>query len=263
MTKSSARETKKILVTRSLHQANEFCMKIKECNFEPVILPLIKVTPVLDTTEVEKTLKNINKYSWIIFTSKNGVNSFFDFLSRFNYKLGNPKFACVGDKTEQELNKYGFSSTFIPTKFHAEAFVAEVFNYITMSDYVLVVKGSIARKVIPEALKENKINFDEVIVYDTVTDNSKKHDLLNLLENKEIDIITFTSPSAIESFKELTVGLNTDELLKNVKIAVIGPSSKKSAIENGYNPEIMPSKYTLDGMLNEIENEFLRSVKND
>ena len=64
----------------------------------------------------------VNDYDWIIFTSVNGVNQFFDNFSKFDdiRSLGNIKIAAIGSETAKKPNKYGLKVNLIPKKFIAE-----------------------------------------------------------------------------------------------------------------------------------------------
>ena len=64
---------KRILVTRPRTQADSFVDGLKAVGFEPIYFPVIEIHPIEDNPELDRALKNINKYDWVVFTSVNGV----------------------------------------------------------------------------------------------------------------------------------------------------------------------------------------------
>jgi len=76
---------KRILVTRACHQSGALSQLLSEQGAEPIQLPSIDIRPVADSTELEQAISNIKRYQWIIFTSTNGITSFWQLLT--NLKL--------------------------------------------------------------------------------------------------------------------------------------------------------------------------------
>ena len=71
---------RRILITRARHQASTLSQMLAERGAEPVELPTIEIQPITDSTDLDKAISNIKCYQWIIFTSVNGVSTFWQRL---------------------------------------------------------------------------------------------------------------------------------------------------------------------------------------
>ena len=70
---------------------------------------------------------------------------------------------------------------------------------------------------------------------------------LKKLENKEINVLTFTSSSTVKNFMTL-LGDNR-ELLAPIKIVCIGPITADTARELGLKVDAVAQHYTIDGLV--------------
>lgn len=128
----------------------------------------------------------------LIFTSVNGVKSFFDngfepnedFTSK-NYN----KIYCVGEKTKRELRKNGFGTFKVLknaemlSKFIIENCVHEKFVHFC---------GNLAIDVLDRELPLQNISYKKVTVYET--------EELNPIITEKYHAIVFFSPSGVRSF---------------------------------------------------------------
>ncbi|NAP01174.1 uroporphyrinogen-III synthase, partial [Halomonas sp. MG34] len=105
---------KNILVTRGAEQANLFADKITQPGGNPVVVPLLEI--VCKETEVTwEVLRNLSQYDWILFTSANGVDCFFELRKKLESSSSiSAKIATVGEKTSSALKQYGYEETFTP-----------------------------------------------------------------------------------------------------------------------------------------------------
>ena len=155
----------------------------------------------------------------LIFTSQNAVQSFL--LNPKSAELKTKNVFCVGLKTKILLSENGFNV--IAYTGYAED-LAEIITLIYANESYTFFSGNLRRDTLPEALKEAKIKFNEIKVYDTTLTPQKI--------KTAVEAILFFSPSGIESYlKENTIkkeicfciGTTTASALegitKNIKIA--------------------------------------------
>ena len=90
---------KKILITRSKDNSENVFKLLEEKGAEVFYVPTIKIVPVDDYSDFRRALIDINKYSFIIFTSINAVNFFFEKAKDID--LSKLLVAAVGKKTAQ------------------------------------------------------------------------------------------------------------------------------------------------------------------
>ncbi|KKB35108.1 uroporphyrinogen-III synthase [Bacillus thermotolerans] len=243
---------KSILVTRPKGQAASFVDRIEAVGGTVHLVPLIAFRSFEDDRKAER-LKQLHTYDWIVLTSKNGVDFFFDHLERagIEWKEIRSRFAVIGPKTEAALKKYGFKAEYIPDKFSADQFVKEISAGRFKTQRVLIPKGNLARAVIAKALREAGMTAEEWIVYETFFPEREKERLIRLLQREKLDVITFTSPSSVRHFME-TVQLVSDGSISHSLIACIGPVTKQEAEKLGLRIDICPEVYTTDALVEEM-----------
>ena len=105
-----------IISTQPGNQAEKLAGLIISNDVDFISMPLIKTKPFELNKEIQDTIKNIDLFNWIIFTSKKGVTSFFKLLGDFNFpynKMKELKFAVIGDSTAKELENLGLKANYI------------------------------------------------------------------------------------------------------------------------------------------------------
>ncbi|AJH17925.1 MULTISPECIES: uroporphyrinogen-III synthase [Bacillus] len=236
---------KTVLITRAQHQAKQMSVAVKERSGIPLEIPLLRMEGT-SHRQIQHIAGQLHSYDWVIFTSKNGVAFFLDGLeTKIPLTI---KIAAVGVKTKLELEKRGYQVHFVPTSFVAETFAEEFLKELSGNERILFPKGNLARDVIPVKLREFGVFLDELIVYGTKVNVEKKQELITALKLGEVNIITFTSPSTVDSFVRLLEGTNWREWTKKCTIACIGPITEKEA-NLYFSHVIVPKEYTVEALL--------------
>lgn len=240
---------KKILITRARSQASKLNKKLSELGADCVEIPAIKIVEPTDNYKVvDSAIDKINEYDFIIFTSENGVSSFFKRLRIKNLdsrSLSNAKIAAIGSTTAESLSKYGIIADFVPKEFIAEAIV-DLLKDIVKDKKILIPRAEEAREILPQKLIEYGAKVEIVPVYKTIS--AIKDDV----KLDDIDLVTFTSSSTVKNLLN-TVGAET---LKNKKTAAIGPVTAATLKDFGIEVNIIAEEYTIDGLVNAIFNYF-------
>ncbi len=246
---------KRIVVTRARKQASDMVSRLSALGADCLEFPAIKIMPPEDFQSLDAAIANLSEYNWLIFTSVNGVEMFFDRLFA-NQKdaraLGHIRTASIGPATAERLLAYGVSSDIIPESYHAES-VVEAFKNIPVKDArVLLPRAAEARPVLPEELAKMGARVDEIITYHTVLADDKQAGLIEALSAKNVDMITFTSSSTVTNFKSLLPAERFEELVDGVAVAAIGPITADTARKNGFSVDLEAEKYTIPGLCDAI-----------
>src|SRR6266568_4761385 len=69
---------KRIVVTRSRKQASALSGKLRALGAQVIELPTIRTEPPSDLREFAELVQEAHMYDWVVFTSANGVDAFFD-----------------------------------------------------------------------------------------------------------------------------------------------------------------------------------------
>ena len=243
----------KIIVTRSRTQASKLVDLLEYHGAEAIELPTIKIEDPDDLDAVDECIERIDEYRWIIFTSTNGVQYFFKRFFALNKDirdLGKIKIACMGSATGEEVEKFHLKVDFIPSKYASENFTDEFLStYNVKGRNILLARTDIATQHLEKELIIGNANVTSLTVYKTLQENSLTPDILSMIENNEIDWVTFTSSSTARNFFNMYKGD------KNFKIASIGPVTTETVKEYGYCVDIQAQEYTIPGLVESLLNQ--------
>jgi uroporphyrinogen III methyltransferase/synthase len=241
----------RVLVTRPRHQASKLAEMLRARGAEPVIASVIRVEPIPIAADRLRALMS-ESWDWVVFTSANGVTSFRDHLlsaGRDWRALGGAKLAAIGPGTADALMASGLRVDFVPSSAIAES-LAEELPAASDGTRVLLPRAQEARDVLPDALRRRGAAVEVLPVYRTVPDEQGLSLLRTALGDDGVDVVTFTSSSAVRSLVD-AVGT---EPLSNCAIASIGPITSATAREHGLRVDIEAEEHTLRGLLSALEN---------
>jgi len=250
---------KKILITRAREQSREFTARLKKLGAEVIEFPTIEIVPPLSWKNVDRAISQLKSYDWIIFTSANGVNFFFQRLKergKSRRSFSSSKVCAIGPATGQQLKKKGAQVDYIPKEFVAESILRGFKRMGIEGKQILLARAKKARDVLPEGLKKMGATVDVVEVYRTVKPKGGAMRLKRLLEKKEVDVITFTSSSTVSHFIYLLKKEELKKLLSGIAIACIGPVTAKTARQCGMQVQIQPKQYTTPDLTKAITEYF-------
>jgi uroporphyrinogen III methyltransferase/synthase len=253
----------KVLITRPRDQAGSFACALAAAGFEPVFFPVIEIRPFEENVALDRAIAKLGCYDWIVFTSVNGVDAFFERLpspclrhpSPFQGEGTGVRVAAIGPKTAHSLLSHGVTPDFVPDEYIAEAILPGLGDLC--GRWVLLPRAEIARKALPEAIAAAGGVAHEIAVYQTVPAEPDQEGLAALKSG--VDAVTFTSPSTVENFIELIrrSGLDPLHLPGNPKIACIGPITQKAAEEAGFLGLVVAEEYTTEGLVNLLHNSII------
>ncbi|MDY6903936.1 MAG: uroporphyrinogen-III C-methyltransferase [Thermodesulfobacteriota bacterium] len=247
---------KRIVVTRARPQASEFMKLLSGLGAACIPCPTIRVVPPDDYTGLDKSLDQLSTYDWLIFTSVNGVDFFFKRLYQKGLDaraLGHFKTAVIGPATEKRLAGQGINSDIVPENYRAESVVAAFQSEDVKGKRILLPRAAEARPILPEELSKMGALVDEIPVYFTRQEDTSGN-LLPALENREVDMVTFTSSSTVTNFRNLLPAdkAAADRLMTGVRIAAIGPITADTARKAGFDVHISADTYTIAGLADAI-----------
>lgn len=246
---------KRVLVTRSREQASVLSEAIEALGGEPFEFPTISVVEPEDYAPLDQAIKELNSYKWVIFTSVNGVKSFFQRLSHHRKdirELCSARLCAIGPKTKEALENYGLLVETVPGEYRAEEIVEALRGKVGAGERILLPRADIARKVLPEALDKMGAVVTEVTAYRTVIGGGNGAGVKEMLEQGEIQMVTFTSSSTVRNFVKLLDAPDLKGLLEAVTVACIGPITAGTARELGVKVDVMAKEYTIEGLVKAI-----------
>ncbi len=262
----------RILNTKAKSSAQSLSNELKANGAIAIDIPLIHVGPPDSWQDFDNEFRCVEKYEWIIFASSNAVESTMSRCSELGLseKLKTLKLACVGSSTASCLEEYGLSANLVPANFIAESLV-EAFPLPTSENKnkVLWPRTNIGRKFLKEALEEKGWQVTIVNAYKTSgpeDSHSAAKELKQLLENKQLDVITISSSETARQLYEVLL-LATDQntealsvLIAPIKFAVIGPETAKTCMSLFGRVDIQARESSAQGLSNAIATHFSSST---
>src|SRR5205823_13008682 len=100
-------------------------------------IPTIKIVPPTKHEEIVEALSGLNAYDWLVFTSPNGVTSFFDYFFKAFQDLrdiGGVRIAAVGPATAAKLKELHLQVDLMPDEYVASKIAQALAEYETIEN---------------------------------------------------------------------------------------------------------------------------------
>ena len=250
----SSLKGKTVVVTRARSQSSEFMSLLEKTGAKSIPFPTIEIVSPDSWEECDTAIKNLASYDALILSSTNAVDKFFSRLENDSLELLKRKSVyVVGEKTKAVVEKYGISPVDPPAVFDGKHLAEKILSDDVSGKRFLAPKGNLGKSTIRCRLEEKGAVVDEAIVYKTVAPSiAEAENITRKFSQKEIDVITFFSPSAVENCAAIVPA----ELLNSAVIAVIGNATKQAAEEHQLNVSIVADPSTTGGMMESLEKYF-------
>jgi len=248
---------KRIVVTRTRKQAGALTAQLRALGADVFELPTIRIEPPTDLREFAELVQDAHGYDWIVFTSPNGVDAFFEIFYKLYddaREIGATKIAAIGPATAQRVRDFHLHVDLQPDEFVAESIVREFQKQGGVENLrILLARAEKARDVLPRELSKLGAIVDEAFAYRTVPETRDVTGARRRLLEEGADLITFTSSSTVENF--LALGLPWP---KGMQIASIGPITSKTATDHGLKIDIEARRHDIEGLVEAIRKFFVR-----
>ncbi|MGI4805366.1 MAG: hydroxymethylbilane synthase [Janthinobacterium lividum] len=211
-----------VFISRDLSTQSYFRKAVEKNGTVIEARSLIRTVPIITKLD-PYILRNID---WIFFTSKNGVEYFFNLQPQLPKKV---KFGVMGTGSENALRAFGHRADYVGESVDSAEVGAE-FAKLANGSTILFPAAEDPMRIIHQALSAETKNID-LPVYETVMEENA--------EASAAEVLIFTSPSNVEAYF-------ADNLLDvDQQVIAIGKSTGKKLSEIGV-------KYTLPFSPDEI-----------
>ncbi|MCB7129038.1 MAG: uroporphyrinogen-III C-methyltransferase [Candidatus Brocadiales bacterium] len=246
-----------VVVTRSRDQASDFARELEERGARVIEFPTIKITEPTDISPLDKAIRELSTFHWVVFTSVNGVEAFFRRLFHLGMdvrELKGVEICAIGPATAGEVRRYCLNVDCQPSKYVAEEVLEELKKRGDLKGKrILMPRADIARSFLPEELKKLGAEAVEVTAYCTVLAETGEKKLLERITAGEVDVVTFTSSSTVRNFVKIIGKENLARLNGKARFASIGPITTGTAEELGLNISKEAKEYTIPGLVKAVE----------
>jgi uroporphyrinogen III methyltransferase/synthase len=223
--------------------------------------------PPEDFQPLDDAIANVDRFTWIVFASANAVDAFMARLAAASLDLRalkNTKVCAVGTATGARLASAGLRADLIPREFRAESVVQALLAEGDVRGVrFLLPRADIGREVIADELRARGADVQEVVAYRTVVaelERDGEPDIYRMLLDGKIDVVTFTSPSAVRHFVRVFGADASADLLGSTVVASIGPVTAEAATQQQIKTTVMPKEYTTAALAQAIVEYFSEPV---
>ena len=222
----------------------------------------MKVEDHIEEAPMQAAYRNLPSYTWLVFTSANGVRLFFQGLFKDGRDcrcLGHVKFAVIGDGTGRELYGYGFNADYMPDTYCAKALADGLVHAVSPGDRLLIARSAGGSPILAQTLLNAGIHFDDIVLYEVTGQPSASFIPEEVMG---FDYITFASASGVRAFFDcLTQGGTGDKAVgiqgiaghpKDTKLVCIGAVTARELERQGYKADITAAQYHIEGLVKAI-----------
>lgn len=229
-----------ICITRSKEQSGPLRKQLLDLGAEVTEIHSIKIKP--DPGQLDPYSEKLSEYDFIVFTSVNAVEVFFNYLidNEIDVRTIKGEFAAIGPATLKAIKRYGIVTTVLAKHFVAEDLFVELKDCVYKGHKILLPTSSQARDYLKNNLEKCGALVDRV--------NTYSPELGIARENfDDADVVVFTSPSTFKNMVEI-VGLDK---IKEKSVVAIGPITEDEIRGYGIKPYVC-GKYSADAMVNTL-----------
>jgi uroporphyrinogen-III synthase len=241
---------RRILVTRAAHQAGKLSDGLRALGAEPVEVPVLEIGPPKSFAALDRALHQVPHYDWFLFTSANTVRAVITRALELGVDLAPARgahVAAVGEATAAALRAAGLEVTFVPESYVAESLVKGLAGKLAGKS-ILLARASVARDVIPNALREAGATVDVADAYRNLLPEEAP-DCLRAALSKSLDAATFTSSSSVMHLAEAAKKARIAFPLFAVPAVSIGPVTSQTLREHGWEPTAEADPHDIPGLV--------------
>ena len=254
---------KRILVTRPKDQGVDLVERLEAMGAEAIEAPMIRIEPPDDFGPMDEACARAGEFDWIVFSSANAVDAFMNRLlsgPRDLRALGGVRVCGVGPATAERLAHHGVKVDLTPPEYRAEALLRALTDRGSVKGLkILLPHADIGRELIADELRKQGADVTEVVAYRTVAvdaDRDGEPDVYRMLLEHRIDVVTFTSASAVRNIVRVLGVEPAVDLLASTVVACIGPVTAEAAAQANITTTIQPANYTIPALVDAIAKHF-------
>ncbi|MCA1991624.1 MAG: uroporphyrinogen-III C-methyltransferase, partial [Coleofasciculus sp. S288] len=172
---------KTVLVTRSAEQSSQFSDLLHQQGAQVIEMPALVICPPSSWDGLDHAIAHLSDFDWLILTSTNGVDYFFERLldrGKDARNLAGVKIAAVGKKTAVSLKARHLKPDFIPPNFVADSLIEHFPEPLTDKKILFPRVETGGRDVLVKELTARGANIVEVPAYQSACPSQISPDAL-------------------------------------------------------------------------------------
>jgi uroporphyrinogen III methyltransferase/synthase len=240
------------VVTRAPERAGPLIHELERAGAEVLKLPTMGSAAPVNCGPMNDVLHQIETFDAILFVSASAVRSTFKQSTILNKREQLRNFpgrliAAVGPVTAQSAVDHGIRIDFVAKGGTGESLVMELGAALS-GHKVFLPRSDRGDHRLADALREAGALVTEVVAYSTPAPEPLDPELVERIRRAEVDVITFTSPSAFLNLFDWIDSATLARLSSRVRFAAIGPTTAKCIRKAGSQVEIEANEPSVQGL---------------
>jgi uroporphyrinogen III methyltransferase / synthase len=249
---------KRIVVTRAIEQARGLKDLLEKLGATVLLIPAVSFSEPADSTELDRAIRSLDEFDWILFTSANAVRFFANRCRKLGRAFAEGKRPCcaaVGPVTASAAAAEGFTIDYVAKEFLGAALAWEL-GASLVGKRVLLPRSERAGRDLPDALKAGDAEVTEVVAYHTGGVGAAEPGVMEALREARVDVVSFFSPSAVENLRGELGADVLSRLASKAALAAVGPVTATALRKAGLPVAIEAPEATAESMTVAIEKYF-------
>lgn len=249
---------KTIIVTRTRQQSSELAIGLEAMGADVLIAPTIEIEQSQHLQAIHDALGRAHEFDWVLLTSANAPSSLRRFLhsqTQLDIRtLARSKVGVVGAKTAEGCRlELSISPDLIADEASAEGLAeALIERHEVKHKRFLLLRADIARVTLVERLTHaGAAEVLDIPIYHTRSAQQLPGEVIDALQRRAVDWITFASSSSVRNFVSL-LGEHAAELLRSTRIASIGPKTSETVRELGLAVAVEAPEASIESLQNAL-----------
>jgi len=249
---------KRIVITRAIEQAHALKDRLEAMGAVVLLLPAVSFSEPANTADLDRAIRSLGTFDWILFTSANAVRFFSSRCRKLGVvpgEFGMLRFAAVGPATASAAAAEGFSIDFVAQEFLGVALAREMGAALS-GKRALLPRSERAGRDLPEALRAAGADVTEVTAYHTGGIGAADPGVVEAVREARVDVVSFFSPSAVENLRGELGAEALSRLATNAALAAVGPLTAAALRNAGLPVSIQAPEATSEAMAAAIQKYF-------
>jgi len=190
-----------VLITRQKENAQEFAKILNKENIKNISFPVLDIETL---TPTDANLDDLNKSTFLIFTSQNSVVAFMDLFSKAD--LIGKRVAAIGAATKKALENFHIEVYVSPQEdFTSEKLLEEITKFELEDELIVIVKGKEGRSFLRDELSKKYNVLNDINIYERkIPKNIYPADVSSL---NKVSHICITSVDVLKNFSDIYTSL--------------------------------------------------------
>jgi uroporphyrinogen III methyltransferase/synthase len=260
-----------VLLTRPKHLVKPLQTDLELLGWTVLLQPTIEISPPDSWVPVDDAIRHIildnqyenNSFDWLVFSSVNGVQFFFDRDQFLKEEQDEPdkttfgvlqkqldflkpiRIAVIGAETDAALQRrIGRHADILPEIFSIEGVLEHLLKEAQHGKRFLLLRASRGREILRQRLQEAGGIVTEVVVYKSV---DVKHPLPEIMESMRLGNIHYVTVTSSAIACSLVKMFGND--LRQCKLVSISPITSKTLRELGFPPQYESQIASMKGII--------------